>query len=70
MAYRPNTTTGNFFSVIIIILGAVIVKKTNPHNISIDGLEHQPTAYLGVGLIVIGIFGLILFWSKSGRNYK
>jgi hypothetical protein len=34
MAYRPNKTTGNFFSVIIIILGAVIVKKTNPHNLS------------------------------------
>jgi hypothetical protein len=70
MPYRPNKTTGNFFSVFIIILGAVIGKKTNPHNLSIDGLEHQPPASLGVGLIFIGIFGLILIWSKSRRNYK
>jgi hypothetical protein len=70
MTYRPNKTTGNFFSVFIIILGAVIVKKANPHNVSIEGLEHQPPAFLGVGLIVVGIFGLILTWSRSKRNYK
>jgi hypothetical protein len=70
MAYRPNKTTGNFFSVFIIILGAVIVKKTKPHNLSMEGLEHQLPVYLGVGLIGIGIFGLILIWSKSRKNYK
>jgi hypothetical protein len=70
MSYRPNKTVANFFFVILIILGAVIVKKPNTHKLSADGLEHQPPVYLGVGLIVIGIFGLILIWLSSGKKFK
>jgi hypothetical protein len=68
MTYRPNKKGVQFFSIIVFILGAVIVKKTNEENPSANGFIIRPPVYLGAGLILTGMIGIILIWSVSGRK--
>jgi hypothetical protein len=68
MTYRPNNKSARFFSVIIIILGAVIVKKTSADAATANHITFQSPTYLGAGLMLFGIFGIILFWARSERK--
>jgi hypothetical protein len=68
MAYRPNKKGAQFFSVLTVILGAVIVKKSSADEPAVNHMTFQNPTYLGAGLILIGIFGIILLWAKSERK--
>jgi hypothetical protein len=70
MAYRSDKKGAKFFSTLIIILGAVIVKKSSAGEPALNHMTFQSPTYLGAGLILIGIFGIILLWAQSERKSR